>query len=152
MNIVCDCASGFRGVFACPELTAIPCSRYRAGDDGGGMLPPDETFIDPQQLCDGEQDCPDGVDEQGCSGFDLQLIEGDNGRDSATFPYGNDDNCTSCIHRVAGSVERGVLRLVSMRNDGTGPCDGCERTGGFILSESRGLGESVTFSGIIISR
>lgn len=138
---VCDCDSGLRSVFACPELDTIACSTIEAYS-GQGPEAVNGTSLQPRQLCDQHEDCAGGADEQGCSGAQLVLKEGDTNIGLTAIPYTEQDNCTSCFHILQGAITRGIFRLVSQRNDGSGNCLACEDVEGFFVSENWGIAQS----------
>jgi hypothetical protein len=135
---VCDCDSGLKSVFACPELGSTACSTISDNLPEAGNA----TSLQPRQVCDQHEDCVGGADERGCSDFQLVLIEGDTNIGLTAIPYAEQDNCTSCFHILQGTVSSGRFRLVSQRNDGTGSCMACEDVEGFLVSENWGIAQS----------
>ncbi|MAS44210.1 MAG: hypothetical protein CML43_13975 [Rhodobacteraceae bacterium] len=132
-RIVCDCDSGLRGAIACPQLEAFNCSVLDfVGSGGSGQT------LTSLQLCDGIADCPGGEDERFCDNINLRLFE-DPRVPVARIPYDGFDNCTSCFHRLSGTLARGILRFVSQRADGSGRCVACDETDGLMISSERAI-------------
>jgi hypothetical protein len=139
--INCACASGVGNVLACPKPGNITCGTLR-GEGAAGSLAGDAHTIAPPQLCDGIADCPDEIDEQDCTGLRLILVGSTEANTLFDRTYNGGDNCTSCFHRLSVAITRGTITLVSERNDGSGRCDSCDTTRGFIISEERALAVS----------
>ena len=91
-TIQCDCSTGLRDVPGCPS--SISC----------GQGTPDSVVIAATQVCDGSQDCPDGVDEAMCNqvGYLTSSLPCPALVDSCTRP---------CYRNASFEVKRGRMQI-----------------------------------------